>query len=487
MTPLEPGMKTKMNVNKLLFRFVLAAAGQAGIANAETLSREDYIQQVRQNHKGIAASDQLREAADMKSQESRMSEAPYLFGQVQSLVDKKETANPAFQGDTTTARSVFMGLGKTLDTGTQAKIGYNFSYAKVDGTSPAFGSAAGSYEGHPTIELLQPLWRNSGGNELRLTQNLAVMQSETVDAVESFKSRMILIEAEVTYVRLSLAREIVVIRKSNLKRAEKLYKWNAKRVKSGLADLGEILQANSLVKTRELELLGANEDLKTSARAFNALRGSQSEAVAEAVASMTKDLIKNLELPQDIEMNRGDLRTIVKQTEMSGLSARIVEEKFKPSLDVFATFGLNGRDKDAADAIGESAGPKHPTTIIGLKFNAPLGGETINQAKAGYLKEHQAMLTLVDRKKFELESEWINYQAAFNSAKERHNLTQNLEELQKKRVDHERKRHEVGRATTAQVIIAEQDLAAAQLGRIVSQVDVMKIYTQSKTFERTVK
>ncbi len=455
-----------------------------GALHAEVITQESYLEQVKKNHLGLVASAGLREAAKSKAEESLMPEQPYAFGQAQLGVNKKETANVGFMGDRTDSRGGAFGVGQTLDFGLKAKVGYNIAYAKTSGTNPMFVSPEGNYDTGPFIELVQPLGRNFMGHETSLMKKLAGIQAEGVDLAEGFKTKMVMIEAEFHYVRLALAREIVLIRAANLGRADRLTKWNRTRVGAGLSDKADLFQSEALLKSREIELQQAREEQRAAARAFNAARGVHSDEVDGTLTKLDAAAISALELPQVSDFDRGDLMALKKQVEIASVQSEVVSEKYRPVIDIFTNLSLNGRDTAELSAFTESLSLKHPSVILGVQINAPLGGDVQKRAISGYLAESQAMDFQAKQREFDLKQDWLNYLARFRDAKTRYSLAYQLESLQRQRLDHERERNEHGRSTTGQVILAEQDFGTAQLGRLAAQVDVMRLYTESKAFER---
>jgi outer membrane protein TolC len=85
-------------------------------------------------------------------------------------------------------------------------------------------------------------------------------------------------------------------------------------------------------------------------------------------------------------------------------------------------------------------------------------------------------------KLFEQEQEWNDLNQKFHEAKKRLTLTRDIEIVQDKKLVREKARLHLGRTTTYQVLLFEQDYSTAQLARIRAQADILRILTQMKLF-----
>ena len=87
-----------------------------------------------------------------------------------------------------------------------------------------------------------------------------------------------------------------------------------------------------------------------------------------------------------------------------------------------------------------------------------------------------------DRKVFEQDREWKDLTQKFHDVKKRLLISQKMEAIQKEKWSYELDRHRQGRTTTYQVIMFEQDYTNAYSSRLRIEADLLRLFTQLKTF-----
>jgi outer membrane protein TolC len=446
------------------------------------LPLDAFLNQVATKNQTFEASRLSSDAAKGKTEDAEMVYAPTAFASIQAMQDKKEQSPVTQRGDQTDYAQASGGVSKLWDTGTVGKVTYTTSQTNVRNTDPRFVAEPEWYDASTTLEVSHPLLKNAGGKDIHSTIELAKTQSQLLEYQEAFKRKMTLTEAESVYWRLVIARESVRTSKENLERAQKIVQWNAKRVSNELADSSDLVQAQALADVREIELNLAENEERAASHQFNTARGAKEAKVAEDLTPITPDLIASLKIPAK-EGTREDLALAKESIHITDLQMSLAEDKYEPSLDLFAQYAFNGRDADGRfKAMSEGLTPQHPTWGVGLKFSAPLGGDTVSRLRGAYAKDKQAATLNADRKQFEIDREWEDLNLKLNESKSRLNLVQKVELTQKKKLDLERERWKKGRSTMFQVMQFESDLAAAQLNLIKSKSEILGIIARMKTF-----
>lgn len=446
-------------------------------ALGDALSLSGYLEQVESGHLAVKASGESRLGASSRAEEASVSLAPVLSSSATWLEDRKETANPAFQGDMTQATSFNVGVGMMSTIGTSAKLTYTMTKSKVSGANPQFVPGEAMYEVRPAIEISQPLWRNFGGHETSLQQSAGQTAARATEQQERYRVRMILLEAEMAYLRLALARESLRMVQENLSHARKMRAWNQSRVDQGLTDTGEVLQTDALVKMRELEEQGAKDEEATAARIFNLHRGRSEGVVAETLEVIARGEVPSAPPRRGI---RHDVVAAQEARQLAEVQSNMVREKFRPSVEIFGSIALNGRDASTGSATSEGFGTDHPTSMLGLRVSAVVGREAIGALQRAASHEMQAAALNAEQRRFEADRVWEDLSARYEAARGRLRMAQTVEEAQKAKLEHERQRQRVGRATTAQVILFEQDYANAQLSRLRASGDVWATVAQMR-------
>ncbi|MEW6056390.1 MAG: TolC family protein [Bdellovibrionota bacterium] len=451
------------------------------IANADVLTLESYLKQVRSKHSGYRAASEASTGAALRSEEGSLLLAPTLFGNVQRSSDERQTLNPLFQGNTTKIANYSLGVSKLTTFGLQARLFYETIHTEVIGASPAFITEPRFYDTRPVLELSQSLWRNFFGAETRITQERLEAQALATSYNESFRAKQILSRAETAYWRLVQARDVVKVQTESVSRARAMREWAARQARMQLADRSDLLQAEAALKVKELDLRAAHDEHRLASQDFNSVRGIEKDEVDDTLASLSAVQPVDTGAPERTEM-RDDVRAANELRRATAASAEIGLQRASPTLEVYTTLSLNGRDQRFSSSSSEAFSTKHPWTIVGLRFSAPLDLGTTFATRAGYVRERDAADLDFERRRFEQDEEWRNLNRRLQEAKERLKLAQSIEDAQKEKLDNERSRHRRGRTTTYQVILFEQDYATAQISRIRNQGEILQLIAQMKTF-----
>jgi len=461
---------------------MVAACCMSTTGLAAPLSLDQYLNQVRSGNHSYKASQLTGDAALEKAADSELVYAPTVFATVQSAVDKKELLPAAQRGTETDYMSAQFGVSKVSKFGTAGKIYYNASHTKIHGTSNMYVPEPEWHETAPTLEVTQPLWKNALGRDLEKTVELQAGQANITKLTEQLKRKVSMSEAEGNYWRLVLARESLRVSKENLERVKKIVAWNRRRVSKELADSADLIQAEALGEIREMEVTIAIDEERAASYAFNTSRGDPNPSVKEELIKITGELLANLPLPARAA-EREDLTVSIQAARLSDIGADLAESKYQPSLDIFASGSLNGRNTTSyAKANSESQKAKHATYALGVKLSAPIGGESINRLRAGYAHDRQAAALSLQRKRYENDREWTDLTLKLQEGKSRLNLTQKIESTQLRKLNAERDRQSRGRSTMFQVMQCETDYAASQLNVIRNKAEILGIIARMKTF-----
>ena len=455
-------------------------------ALADNLSVESFLQQVRTKNQNIISSYERSVAAYAKSSEADHLTAPALIADVYQYSDKRQTNNPAFQGNETKIRSYSFGFSELTPFGMTAKLTYLMQKTELVGVNPLFVPTKEFFDTRPTLELSQALWSNGFGASTRAAQDLIEASNLATSYSESFRIKQELMNAELTYWRLSLARQMLGMQKDNLARADKIRAWSEKRARFQLADRSDFLQAEAAYKIRQLDLQSTTDEEKAAARAFNAARGLLADEVNETLTVISPDLIKKIKSPDRLP-KREDIQMSEQLAKATQANAKVQNHKIYPAVDLYGSYAFNGRDADLRESMKESFKPDHPLWTVGVKLNAPLDFFTQYDLHDAYSRDSVSAEVTLDRKLLEQEQEWKDVSTKFDQAKHRLELAYAIENAQKEKLMHERKRLERGRTTTYQVVMFEQDYTSAQVIRIQNESLVLQLFAQLKLFSASEK
>jgi outer membrane protein TolC len=446
-----------------------------------SLTLEDFLNQVREKN-GTAQSSKLNiEANKAHIEDAELIYSTSLFLNASQMIDQRKTNNAAFQGTQTNNTTVSLGVSKLTNFGLQGKLYQSLSSTQIIGANSGFISMPNYIDVNPTLELTFSFWRNGFGSETRATEAQNATRFEATHYEESFRLKQLLADAEKAYWDLILNREIHQIQKDSLERAKVLKEWATRRTANDLADKSDLLQADAAYQLRVLDLENAENNLRTSSRAFNLVRGMDSDVVTESFPALSELNKGTLVLPKR-QPYREDVKAAQANERGSIAKAAWGIEQYTPVLDVFLNTSLNGRNANFSDSATDAYSTRYPYFSFGLKFQAPLDFFTISDSKEAYIKEKKAATLTLSRKLLEQESSWKELSQKFEECKTRLELTKKIELAQKAKVELEKDRLKKARTTTAQVITFEQEYAAARLSRLRITVDLLNLLAQLKTF-----
>lgn len=468
------------NNRRFILAFSLFSIFQSTLYSVP-LTLDAYLNQVTTGHEGVKALSETKAATLERSHEGGLLTSPQLFANLQWASDSRITTNPAFQGTRTSNESYSLGVMQQFNFGLTSKLYYALSLTDIENAAVTAIPIPKFYEARPVLEVNQSLLRNGFGRETRATERLAEAAALATHYGDSFKLKLALAEAEGTFWRLAIARQVVKIQKESLDRAQKLKDWNARRVKLELADRSDILQAEAGLQVRQLEYQTALDDLRSASLAFNNLRGKKDAEVSEELPVMDKTVTDKVSIP-DKKAAREDVKAAEQMTIVSSANAEVGYEKNLPTLDVFGQVSLNGRDATRSTAVSDSFKTEHPVYAVGIKFQAPLNFGLTSDARTAYSKEMKASELTFRRKQFEADEQWNDLSKKISESKEKLRLAFLIEEAQNKKLERERERLKLGRSVTFQVLQFEQDYSLSQMMRLKTQGEILGLSAQIRTY-----
>lgn len=480
-------MKSRALLTVILPMLPLLPAAAGAAAPPASLSLQEYLDQARANHQGYRAASRAAEGAGQRSREAGLITLPQFSAEGQIYSDARPQLN-SFGPAQTDASGIKLGLSQQFGFGVQTRLGYQLTHTQLTlqpGTSPAFFLYTDYYDAIPSLDVSVPLWKGIGGSETRATQTTAEASALATHFGQAFAARMTLFEAELAYWRLAAAREVVAVQKKTLERTRYLEKWATERVDLHLGDSSDLLQAKAASSFRELELKNALDEERSASQNFNSLRGMDPSAPVGTLAALETG---RADIPDDWKKvdappaERADLLAAREAERLQSAQATQAIERNRPQVDLFGQLQLNGRGADQATAISKGWDFDHKTSVVGVRLVSTLDFWSRSAARAGAGQEREAAALTYDRKRFEQQQEFLDLRSKLAEAQARLKLAETLERIQIQKLDRERDKLQRGRSTTFQLIQFETDSATAQLGRIRSRFDVLRLAAQLDTF-----
>lgn len=442
---------------------------------------QDYLEQVKAGHQGYKGAESKAAGAAQRTEEGALQFAPAAYTEVVHVNDQREPTN-TFSGDQTTANKLSIGLSQNTSFGLNGKVYYSTTQTEISGIDPNILPNNKFSDSSLNVEFTQSLWKNGFGRDNRLQMQAAEATAQAAAKTESYAARTILSDAENVFWRLAAAQEQVRIQTESYDRSKKIADWQKKRASQNLSDDADLLQALAALKMRELELKNATNERRLALKAFNEMRSKPDTTEVGPLPLPNVDVIIALKLPNRAP-ERADLAAARLSLDASKATMEISREKQKPTLDLFGTASMNGKDPEYSEASSESFAGKYPYYTVGLRLSVPLTRGIINSSREGYAKEIAGAQLSYEQKKYDNQNQWEELVQKLADAKERLKVITELEQAQKLKFEAERKRQSQGRSTSYQIFLFEQDYLNAQLSRVQAAALVLTTYSQIKTFE----
>jgi len=289
---------------------------------------------------------------------------------------------------------VSAGLSGYLPTGLKYDIGQNLNNvdsttSQFTGTSNSFGqpifrkvnsdvwNSVGTVSGYG-VSLSQPLLRDFWIDADRLAIKLS---KRDVRISESDFERILMEEinkVEQAYYRLIADRELVRVGESDVAVKKQFYEENRRRVEVGtLAPLDEKLAQAELAKS-EVTLIVARKNALDSEAVLKGLIHDNFVSQINTHIELTDRL---LALPERLELTEAFNEAIVKRPDLQSERMRLEKAQIQlkydhnqlfPTLNVGASFGLNGLDAHAGGALDDIVNRQSPQISYGLSLTFPL-------------------------------------------------------------------------------------------------------------------
>lgn len=456
------------------------SASKANASKAEeknmvtVLALSEYLSQVSSQHEGYKAAEKNAKGAELYSAEGSLLLKPALVGEATSVTEGQN--NPFNSTDLLRQRKYSLGIAQRTNFGLTGKLSFSRTEFEDAPDTPFHAE-------YFQLELSQSLWKNWAGRETQAQMEALEARSLATTHAQTFIKKSILLEAESSYWRLALARELVSIQKEAVERAQRIFDWTSRRVSLSLTDRSEILQASTNLQARKLDLRTAEDEERAAAQAFNSSRGSSSSQVSERLMDLNPELLKSLKHPERTS-KRADILAAEMQAKAASANAILSRERNKPEVDIFGSVPLVEPSVGSSASMMRNYIPplSRGSSAIGIRISAPLDFSTQNQVREGYELEASAAEFLAARKAFEEEKDWLDLTAKFGQAQERLVLFNDLEKTQREKLDYERDRQQRGRSTLQQVLLFETDYKQAQLGRLRTLAELLTLNAQMKLY-----
>ena len=388
-------------------------------------------------------------------------------------------------------------LGLDLSFSQKLKLGTEYEIRfdnERSGTNSTFAGLNPQYTTRFEINLTQPLLKNFGVDVNKSSIYIATNNLDISDF--DFKNKVIEVirNAEDVYWDLVFSREDLIVQQKSVERAQDLERRVKAQVEVGTLAPLEILQAQSEVASREEAVITAqkliqdNQDnLKNILNIpFDSPEGLKEiqpldspRFLVEAPVSLRESILTALK-------KRPDYLAKKKQLNNKHIQVKFNENQLYPTLDLVASFGLNGISGDETSpgfsafdgnmgkSIERAFTGDFPAFEGGLLFKYPLGNRDAKSRLAvSQLETAQLLMDIKDLEKT-IVLEVREAARLINTNKKRVQAARVARKLAEEKLSAEEKKFEVGLSTSFNVLEFQTDLATEQSKELKAVIDFNK-------------
>ncbi len=462
---------------------LLIAAALLATHNSSALSLNEYLSQVKQESLGVKASNEQASASALQKREADLYFTPKLFANAQIGNDGKIPFASPIEYSNLKLQNYSLGVSQEFSFGLQTKLSYALSKTEVDGAVLPAGTPNSFWEATPLVELTMPLWGKGFGRDARANEELLRSQNEATMLVAQAQNEAYLVQAEAAYWNLSSASEVVEVQNRASMQAQSILDYVSRKAHMNLGENADVLQAKALVEATTFQLQQAKNSQKAARRTFNTYLNRDAEQPAGDLDPVNFNSLQTVVVPTSQPGDRRDVKAAEAQARLARSSAQIAAEKNKPTVDLYGSYALNGRNEELNETLKAAGRTEHDTSFVGVRLNVPLNFSASSDARAGALRAEKAADYSYQFKRFTQQQDWTNLVQQLSEAKESLRLAANIVNAQKAKLDNERTRLRQGRTTTYQVLLFEQDFSQSEVTRVQAAAQILSLQAQIKLYQ----
>ena len=467
------------------------------LTNTLKLSLKDVIAHTLKNNVSIAIQEfqsKIRKE-EIITQESAFDPTLSLEGkaiQERNLVASAFAQPPKINSND---QSLNLSFNQKLKTGTEYELRFENSRNE---TNSSFAGLNPQYTTRFEVNLTQPLLKNFG---LDVNKSNIYIANNNLDISDfDFKNKVIEVirNTEDVYWDLVFSLEDLKVQQKSVERAKDLERRVKAQVEVGTLAPLEILQAKSEVASREEAVIRAHkliQDNQDNLKNILNIPFDSPEGLKEIQPLDSPKFL--IETPVSLEesiltalKNRPDYLASKKELNNKHIQVKFNENQLYPTLDLVASFGLNGISGDAqsvgfpprTNPFGGNFGRSQDRTFSGdastweggLLFKYPLGNrEAKSRLAVSKLETAQLLMNIRDLEKT-IVLEVREAARLISTNKKRVQAARVARKLAEEKLSAEEKKFEVGLSTSFNVLEFQTDLATEQSKELQAIVDFNK-------------
>ena len=391
-----------------------------------------------------------------------------------------------------------IGYGQTLQTGTQVSATLNMSRYS---SNSIFNTFNPYYSGTVNYSVQQPILQNFGrdinGHLIRIAKNNQKMsdigfEMQTIDLVTA---------AEQMYWDLVLQRETINVRKQSLGLAQKTVADNQRQVQIGTMARIEVVQAESEVAQREVQMVTASfvadqtqDQVKRVITSLGdpALVAAEIKPIEPPLKPKDDDIMPIGDAIKAALESRPELRQLDLQLRNGDIDVQFTKNQLLPNLTVGASYTQNGvggvQTNRAAlggavtsvingglgDAFGQLFGYNYTGYAVGFNLSIPLTNKAALADNARAVTQRDLLQSKRVQTAQQIALEVRNAQTAVTMSKAAIAAAEKALELANMRLEAEQKKFQLGISQLRFVLEEQRNVTDAELTNVQALVSYSK-------------
>jgi outer membrane protein TolC len=291
-----------------------------------------------------------------------------------------------------------LGVEGMVPTGGKVKV--SFTNRDLDNNiqpSPISGEESRSYVG---LSFTQPLLKGAGGRSV-VEAPITVAEKEQEIARQTYRLSLFesISNAALAYWDLYLADETLALRLRSVAIVESVLEDERERNRLGRSSNIDVLTAESAVAQRRVQMYAARQSM---VQAKNRLKGfvvgldNQENLKIDGDANLSL-LVENPDRQATLVAafnHRPEYLASLVRAQKEDVRIQFASNSRLPQLDLVASYGLNGLDKNLSSSWDDLNTREHETMYVGLEFKMMLLGDrkAKSELSAATYRKHQALL-----------------------------------------------------------------------------------------------
>jgi len=394
-------------------------------------------------------------------------------GEAESIYDTILTAEVGYQDDQSKRTSTIagtkvvdndynVGVSKKLPSGTNISVDM---FNNRSSTNSIFSTSPLTHDSTLGVTVTQELGKNFFGIRDRGNIKVTRVDIENTEYTSLEKIEFNIAEVQKAYWDLVLQIEQVKIEEDIVAQAKQLYDLHQEKLKDGLVELPEAIASEANYKKRKNSLTLAQNRVKEKVNVLKLLLNiTDDHSVIEPTQTFK---IFEEKKPLDLSLknafaHRRDYKKAHNIIKAKNIALSIKKNNVWPEINLTATLAKNGLGDHFKQAVTQITEEDNPNFSAGLTISFPLGNqEAKSQLKAAELAKAKEVLNLKLLER-QITIEIIDQVRNCNVFQELAFSSEEIAELQDKKLQEEEKRFNQGRSDTDTLIRFQEDLVRAR-------------------------